>query len=79
VEVGEELITLEQTSYSHKRLRFIVHLCRLVSSDPAPLASHSALVEPEQLADFLRPPPTAGSMAPLLEPAGPEARYLKAV
>ena len=38
VEVGEELITLEH-AYSHKRLRFVVHLCRWLSGEPQPLAS----------------------------------------
>ena len=37
-DVGEELITLEH-AYSHKRLRFVVHLCRWVSGEPQPLAS----------------------------------------
>jgi A/G-specific adenine glycosylase len=37
-EVGEELITLEH-AYSHKRLRFVVHLCRWTGGDPRPLAS----------------------------------------
>jgi A/G-specific adenine glycosylase len=38
VEVGEELISLEH-AYSHKRLRFVVHLCRWLSGEPQPLAS----------------------------------------
>lgn len=38
VDVGEELITLEH-AYSHKRLRFVVHLCRWISGEPTPLAS----------------------------------------
>ncbi|MFM7311978.1 MAG: 8-oxo-dGTP diphosphatase MutT [Cyanobium sp.] len=37
-EVGEQLITLEH-AYSHKRLRFVVHLCRWLSGEPQPLAS----------------------------------------
>ncbi len=37
-EVGEELITLEH-AYSHKRLRFVVHLCRWIGGEPQPLAS----------------------------------------
>lgn len=37
-EVGEELITLEH-AYSHKRLRFVVHLCRWTGGEPQPLAS----------------------------------------
>lgn len=38
VEVGEELIRLDH-AYSHKRLRFVVHLCRWCSGEPQPLAS----------------------------------------
>jgi A/G-specific adenine glycosylase len=35
--VGEELITLEH-AYSHKRLRFVVHLCEHLEGEPQPLA-----------------------------------------
>ena len=38
VEVGEELIVVEH-AYSHKRLRFVVHLCRWIAGEPQPLAS----------------------------------------
>jgi A/G-specific adenine glycosylase len=37
VAVGEELITLEH-AYSHKRLRFVVHLCEHLAGEPEPLA-----------------------------------------
>jgi A/G-specific adenine glycosylase len=37
VAVGEELITLEH-AYSHKRLRFVVHLCEHLAGEPRPLA-----------------------------------------
>ncbi|MEB3256565.1 MAG: 8-oxo-dGTP diphosphatase MutT [Synechococcaceae cyanobacterium] len=37
VAVGEELITLEH-AYSHKRLRFVVHLCEHLGGEPRPLA-----------------------------------------
>jgi A/G-specific adenine glycosylase len=37
VAVGEELLTLEH-AYSHKRLRFVVHLCEHLDGDPQPLA-----------------------------------------
>ncbi len=37
-EVGEELVVVEH-AYSHKRLRFVVHLCRWLSGEPRPLAS----------------------------------------
>ncbi|APD48060.1 A/G-specific adenine glycosylase [Synechococcus sp. CS-602] len=70
VEVGEELITLEHI-YSHKRLRFIVHLCRWCSGDPRPLASQQVRwVEPEQLADFPFPAANSRIMAALLEQLG---------
>ncbi|MFM8525039.1 MAG: 8-oxo-dGTP diphosphatase MutT [Cyanobacteriota bacterium] len=38
VRVDEELITLEH-AYSHKRLRFVVHLCTWLDGEPQPLAS----------------------------------------
>ncbi|MFY7695437.1 MAG: (deoxy)nucleoside triphosphate pyrophosphohydrolase, partial [Cyanobium sp.] len=37
-EVGEELVTVDH-AYSHKRLRFVVHLCHWRSGEPQPLAS----------------------------------------
>jgi A/G-specific adenine glycosylase len=37
VAVGEELITLEH-AYSHKRLRFVVHLCEHLAGEPRALA-----------------------------------------
>ncbi|MGL6133511.1 MAG: 8-oxo-dGTP diphosphatase MutT [Prochlorococcaceae cyanobacterium] len=50
--VGEELISLEH-AYSHKRLRFVVHLCTWLSGEPQPLASQQVRwVRPEQLSDF---------------------------
>ena len=36
--VGEELISLDH-AYSHKKLRFVVHLCSWLSGDPQPLES----------------------------------------
>jgi A/G-specific adenine glycosylase len=49
VEVGEELISLEH-AYSHKRLRFVVHLCRWLSGEPQPLASQQVRwVHPAEL------------------------------
>ncbi len=52
VEVGEELIVLDH-AYSHKKLRFVVHLCTWLSGDPQPLASQQVRwVRPEQLGDF---------------------------
>ena len=52
VMVREELITVDH-AYSHKKLRFVVHLCDWVSGDPQPLASQQVRwVRPEQLTDF---------------------------
>jgi A/G-specific adenine glycosylase len=65
--VGEELITLEH-SYSHKRLRFVVHLCRWISGDPQPLASQQVRwVEPSELGDYPFPAANARIIAALLE------------
>ncbi len=51
VEVGEELIVLEH-SYSHKRLRFRVHLCQWLAGVPQPLASQQVRwVEPNALSE----------------------------
>lgn len=66
-EVGEELITLEH-SYSHKRLRFVVHLCRWLAGDPQPLASQQVRwVEPEGLAAFPFPAANARIITALRE------------
>ena len=52
VEVGEELIVLDH-AYSHKKLRFVVHLCTWLCGEPQPLASQQVRwVRPEQLGDF---------------------------
>ena len=52
VTVGQELIRVDH-AYSHKKLRFVVHLCDWVSGDPQPLASQQVRwVRPEQLTDF---------------------------
>lgn len=67
VQVGEELICLEH-AYSHKRLRFVVHLCRWSSGEPQPLASQQVRwVRPEQLADFPFPAANARIIAALQE------------
>ncbi|WP_296369145.1 A/G-specific adenine glycosylase [Vulcanococcus sp. Clear-D1] len=66
-EVGEELITLEH-AYSHKRLRFVVHLCRWISGEPQPLASQQVRwVEPTELGDYPFPAANARIIAALLE------------
>jgi A/G-specific adenine glycosylase len=65
VEVGDELIRLDH-AYSHKRLRFIVHLCRWSGGEPQPLASQQVRwVEPERLAEFPFPAANARIIAAL--------------
>ena len=65
--VGEELISLEH-AYSHKKLRFVVHLCTWLSGEPQPLASQQVRwVRPEQLSDFPFPAANARIIAALLE------------
>ena len=52
VTVGEQLISLDH-AYSHKKLRFVVHLCDWLSGDPQPLASQQVRwVKPEALKDY---------------------------
>ena len=59
VTVGEELIVVDH-AYSHKKLRFVVHLCQWVSGEPQPLASQQVRwVRPKQLKEF--PFPAANS------------------
>jgi A/G-specific adenine glycosylase len=66
-EVGEELLILEH-AYSHKRLRFVVHLCRWISGEPQPLASQQVRwVEPAALGDYPFPAANARIIAALLE------------
>jgi A/G-specific adenine glycosylase len=65
--VGAELITLEH-AYSHKRLRFVVHLCRWLSGEPQPLASQQVRwVDPAQLNEFPFPAANARIIAALQE------------
>jgi A/G-specific adenine glycosylase len=69
-EVGEELITVEH-AYSHKRLRFVVHLCRWRSGDPQPLASQQVRwVEPADLPAYPFPAANARIIAALHERLG---------
>ena len=77
VEVGEELISLEH-AYSHKRLRFVVHLCRWKSGDPQPLESQQVRwVAPADLDGFPFPAANARIIAALRERL--EARSCRAV
>jgi A/G-specific adenine glycosylase len=69
-DVGEELITLEH-AYSHKRLRFVVHLCRWRSGDPQPLASQQVRwVAPAELERYPFPAANARIIAALLARLG---------
>jgi A/G-specific adenine glycosylase len=65
VEVGELLITLDH-AYSHKRLRFVVHLCRWKAGEPQPLASQQVRWVPlAQLDRFAFPEANAQIIAAL--------------
>ncbi len=65
VTVGEELITVEH-AYSHKRLRFVVHLCQWLTGEPQPLASQQVRwVAPEQLSSYPFPAANARIIAAL--------------
>jgi A/G-specific adenine glycosylase len=64
--VGEELIVVDH-AYSHKKLRFVVHLCTWLSGEPQPLASQQVRwVRPEQLGEFPFPAANARIIAALL-------------
>ena len=70
VQVGEELITVDH-AYSHKKLRFVVHLCTWVSGDPQPLASQQVRwVRPESLKNYPFPAANARIIAALLDRLG---------
>jgi A/G-specific adenine glycosylase len=70
VEVEEELITVEH-AYSHKRLRFVVHLCRWRSGEPQPLASQQVRwVEPADLVTYPFPAANARIIAALQDRIG---------
>ena len=66
VSVGEALITLDH-AYSHKKLQFVVHLCRWISGEPQPLASQQVRwVRPEHLKDYPFPAANARIIEALL-------------
>lgn len=66
VMVGVELITVDH-AYSHKKLRFVVHLCDWVSGEPQPLASQQVCwVNPEALGDYAFPAANARIIEALL-------------
>ena len=65
VAVEEELIRLDHT-YSHKRLLFIVHLCRHLAGEPQALASQQVRwVAPAELEAFPFPAANARIIAAL--------------
>ena len=67
VSVAEELITVEH-AYSHKKLRFVVHLCQWRTGEPQPLASQQVRwVRPESLANYPFPAANAKIIAALLK------------
>ena len=66
VMLGEELITVDH-AYSHKKLRFVVHLCTWESGDPQPLASQQVRwVRPEDLGNYAFPAANARIIEALL-------------
>jgi A/G-specific adenine glycosylase len=66
VSVGEGLITVDH-AYSHKKLQFVVHLCRWISGEPQPLASQQVRwVRPEQLKNYPFPAANARIIEALL-------------
>ena len=66
VTVGPELITVDH-AYSHKKLRFVVHLCDWVSGEPQPLASQQVRwVRPDDLGNYAFPAANARIIEALL-------------
>ena len=70
VTLGDELITVDH-AYSHKKLRFVVHLCTWLSGEPQPLASQQVRwVRPESLKEFPFPAANARIIESLLKASG---------
>ena len=66
VMVSELLISVDH-AYSHKKLRFVVHLCSWLSGEPQPLASQQVRwVRPDQLNDYPFPAANARIIEALL-------------
>ena len=66
VTVGDELITVDH-AHSHKKLRFVVHLCDWVSGEPQPLASQQVRwVRPDDLKNYAFPAANTKIVAALL-------------
>ena len=73
VTVGAELITVDH-AYSHKKLRFVVHLCDWVSGEPQPLASQQVRwVRPDDLSNYAFPAANARIIEALLGRLGGSA------
>jgi len=67
VKVGEHLITVDH-AYSHKKLRFVVHLCLWLSGEPQPLASQQVCwVKPQDLSGYPFPAANARMIAALID------------
>ena len=67
VAVTEELISFEH-AYSHRKLRFVVHLCRWLAGEPQPLASQQVRwVEPAELDAYPFPAANARIITALLQ------------
>ena len=72
--VGDELITVDH-AYSHKKLRFVVHLCTWVSGEPQPLASQQVRwVRPDDLGNYAFPAANARIIEALLVQLGDSAQ-----
>lgn len=70
VRVEDELITVEH-AYSHRRLRFVVHLCTWLDGEPQPLASQQVRwVAPEDLDAYPFPAANARIIAALRQHLG---------
>ena len=70
VTVSAELITVDH-AYSHKKLRFVVHLCDWISGEPQPLASQQVRwVRPDDLGNYAFPAANARIIDALLHYLG---------
>lgn len=66
VQVGQQLIALDH-AYSHKKLRFVVHICRWIAGEPKPLASQQVRwVKPQGLSEYPFPAANARMIAALI-------------
>ena len=74
VTVGDELITVDH-AYSHKKLRFVVHLCTWVSGEPQPLESQQVRwVRTDDLGNYAFPAANARIIEALLVQVGVSAQ-----